>query len=94
MILTIECWSYTRRYPPVYSDPNSSAELFTPFPKKLWTYYDRGLKGYKWTTFCVNNMIHYARESGWEFNFLTDENYTKAFSTEAAARIGKIFKKF
>jgi hypothetical protein len=89
----IECWSYTRRYPPVFSDPNSSAEYFKPFPKKLWTYYDTGLKGkYRWTTLCVNNMIHYAQESGWEFNFITDENYTKPFTPETAARVEKVFK--
>jgi hypothetical protein len=37
-------------------------------------------------------MIHYAQESGWEFNFITDENYTKPFTPETAARVEKVFK--
>lgn len=37
-------------------------------------------------------MIHYARESGWEFNLITDENYTKPFTPETAFRVERVFK--
>lgn len=54
------------------------------FPKILWTYWDSGLKNVNiFTKLCVNNMIHYTKESNWEFKFLTKNNYTNYLSKES-----------
>ena len=52
-----------------------------PFPKILWAFWDNGLDNVGlFTKLCVNNMIHYANKSNWEFRFLTKENATKYIS--------------
>ena len=46
-------------------------------PKIVWTFWDSGLTSASlFTRMCVNNMQYYTRISGWDFRFLSNQNYT------------------
>lgn len=64
----------------------------TRFPRLLWTYWDKGFAGMSMITkMCVGNMAHFAKESGWEFRFLTDQNISDYISVGGMERLGKLW---
>jgi hypothetical protein len=56
-----------------YISPPISAEKFVPFPKIIWTSWDTGLdNAMTFTKLCLNNMNHFAKQSGFELRFVTN----------------------
>lgn len=72
--------------------PLQASDKFYEIPKILWTFWDSGFDSAKlFTKMCINNMAHYSRISGWEFRFLSNENYTRFLSKESLARLDNMY---
>ncbi len=68
------------------------ADTFYEIPKILWTFWDTGFDSARlFTRMCINNMAYYSNISGWQFRFLSNQNYTNYISEENRNRLDKMY---
>jgi hypothetical protein len=73
------------------SEPLGNKVMGPVFPKILWTYWDSNLANAPiMTQICINNMIHFAAVSGWEFRLTTSSNLNDFLSEESQTTFKKI----
>jgi hypothetical protein len=83
MILVILC-ILAANLSTVASEPLGKDDPAKMFPKILWTYWSGDLSTAPiMTQICINNMIHYAAVSGWDFRFVTPSNLTDFLTEES-----------
>lgn len=71
---------------------HSCTDTFYDIPKILWTFWDTGFDSARlFTRMCINNMAHYSTNSGWQFRFLSNHNYTQYISAESLQRLNRMY---